>query len=147
MKSRSESIEAIFKNFHAIKRGYSHGSRFSHRQFGVTMTQASVLMLLVHEGRKTMSEVAAALGVSKSAATQLLDSLIEKGFVERVQDDEDRRVAYVSVSRKGLQHFKRVRRGGAGRIMEVFDLLDDTELEQIETITAKLAERVREIQK
>ena len=86
--NREQHIEAIFKNFHAIKRAYSHGSRFSHRHFGVTMTQASVLMLLMHEGRKTMSEVALALGVSKSAATQLLDSLIEQGFVERTQDEK-----------------------------------------------------------
>lgn len=147
MKNRSERIEAIFKNFHAIKRAFSHGSRFSHRHFGVTMTQASVLMLLMHDGRKTMSEVASALGVSKSAATQLLESLIEQGFVERVRDEDDRRVVYVSVSHKGLQHFKRVRRGGARRIMGLFDLLDDTELEQIEAITTKLVERAKEIRK
>lgn len=144
--NREQYIEAIFKNFHAIKRAYSHGSRFSHRHFGVTMTQASVLMLLMREGRKTMSEVALALGVSKSAATQLLDGLIEQGFVERTQDEKDRRVAYVELSSNGLRHFRRVRRGGARKMTQLFDLLTDEELEQIETITAKLVERAKEIQ-
>ena len=145
--NREQHIEAIFKNFHAIKRAYSHVSRFSNRHFGVTMTQASVLMLLMHEGRKTMSEVALALGVSKSAATQLLDSLIEQGFVERTQDEKDRRVAYVELSRNGLRHFRRVRRGGARQITQLFDLLTDEELQQIETITAKLVNRTKEIQR
>lgn len=145
MNQRNERIEAIFKNFHAIKRAYSHGSRFSNRHFGMTMTQASVLMLLMHDGRKTMSEIAAALGVSKSAVTQLLEGLIEKDFVMRTQDEDDRRVAYVELSRKGLRHFKRVRHGGAERITQLFDLLDDEELQQIETITAKLAKRAKEI--
>ncbi len=145
--NREQHIEAIFKNFHAIKRAYHHGSRFSHRHFGVTMTQASVLMLLMHEGRKTMSEVALALGVSKSAATQLLDSLIEQGFVERTQDEKDRRVAYVDLSRNGIRHLKRVRRGGARQMTQLFDLLTDEELKQIETITAKLVGRAKEIRK
>lgn len=145
MKTRSEYIEAILQNAQAIKRAYAHGNRFSHRRFGMTMTQASVVMLLLHEGRKTMSEVADALGVSKGAATQLLDGLIERGIVERTQDETDKRVAYVSVSRKGLQHFRRMRRGGARHLTELFDLLDDTELEQIEAITKKLAERAKEL--
>ncbi len=143
--NREQHIEAIFKNFHTIKRAYSHGSRFSHRHFGVTMTQASVLMLLMHEGPKTMSEVAETLGVSKSAATQLLNSLIDKDFVERTQDENDRRVAYVALSRHGVRHLKQVRRRGVGRMARLFDLLTDEELTQIETITAKLVERAKEI--
>jgi DNA-binding MarR family transcriptional regulator len=147
MKQRSERIETIFQNFGAIKREFSHSSRFSNRHFGMTMTQASVLMLLMHDGRKTMGEIASALGVSKGAATQLLEGLIEKGFVERVQDDDDKRVVYVSVSRRGLRHFKNMRQRGGQRMSQLFDLLDDTELEQIEAITTKLVERAKEIKR
>lgn len=143
--NRQQRIESIFNNFHAIKRAHSHGSRFSRRHFGVTMTQASVLMLLMHEGRKTMSEVASELGVSRGAATQLLDGLIEKGFIERTVDEADRRVAYVEMSRHGIRHLKQVRRGGMEHITGLFDLLTDEELEQIESITIKLAERAKEI--
>lgn len=142
-KTRSERIEAIFNNFHAIKRTYSDSSRFANRRFGVTMTQASVLMLLLHQGRQTMSQVALALGVSKSAASQLLDNLIEQGFVDRTIDDKDRRVAYVELSGRGRRHFKHMRHRGMKQVMEVFDLLDDTELEQIEAITTKLADARR----
>lgn len=142
--NRQEYIETIFHNFHVIKRALSHGSRFSPSQFGVTLTQASVLMLLMHDGRKTMSEIAEILGVSKGAATQLLEGLIGKGYVERTQDDDDKRIFYVSVSRKGRSHLKHVRGRGGRHITQLFDLLDDTELEQIQTITAKLVERVKE---
>lgn len=147
MKQRSERIENIFQNFRAIKREFSHGSRFSNRHFGMTMTQGSALMLLMHDGRKTMGEIASALGVSKSAASQLLEGLIEKGFVERVQDEDDKRVAYVSISRAGLRRFKHMRARGGRRMTQLFDLLDDTELEQIEAITTKLVERAKEIRK
>jgi len=102
-------------------------------------------MLLMHDGRKTMGEIASALGVSKSAATQLLEGLIEKGFVERVQDEGDKRVVFVSVSRSGLRRFRHMRERGGRRMSQLFDLLDDTELEQIEAITKKLVERAKEI--
>jgi DNA-binding MarR family transcriptional regulator len=147
MKQRSERIEAIFKNFHAIKRAYSDGSRFSSRHFGVTMTQASVLMLLMHDGRKTMGEIAKALGVSKGAATQLLEGLIEHGFVERTQNEDDKRIVYIAMSRRGLGRMKRMRARGGHRMTQLFDLLDDTELKQIEDITTKLVERAKAIKK
>ncbi|MEO5949224.1 MAG: MarR family transcriptional regulator [Candidatus Saccharimonas sp.] len=137
--SRSQRIETIFNNFHAIKRTYADSSRFSNRHFGVTMTQASVLMILFHQGRHTMTQLAAAIGVSKSAASQLLDGLIEQNFVTRSQDEQDRRIAYVELTSRGKRHLKHVRGRGMGKIMEVFDLLDDQELAQIEAITTKLA--------
>lgn len=145
MNNRNEQIEVIFNNFHAIKRAYADDSRFSNRRFGVTMAQASVLMLLMRDGRKTMSDVATAMGVSKSAVTQLLGSLIEQGYVDRSQDADDKRIVYVQISRHGHRHFNKVRRGGVARMMELFDLLDDNELRQIEAITTKLAQKAKEI--
>lgn len=143
--NRQQYIESIFNSFHTIKRAHLHGSRFSREHFGVTMTQASVLMLLMHEGRKTMGEVANELGVSRGAVTQLLDGLIEKDFIERTVDEDDRRVVYVEMSRRGIRHLKQVRQGGMEHITGLFDLLTDEELEQIEVITTKLAERAKEI--
>ncbi len=141
--NRQQHIETIFQNFHAIKRAFSHSSRFSNEHFGVTMTQASALMLLMHEGGKTMGEIAAALGVSKSAASQLLDGLIEQGFVDREQSEDDKRVVRVSLSDAGYRHFKQVREQGGQKIAELFDLLNDEELVQIESITSKLARKTR----
>lgn len=94
-----------------------------------------------------MSDLASVLGVSKSAATQLLESLIERGLVVREQDKDDRRIAYVGLSGKGRRHLKKVRTGGTERITQLFDVLDDAELDQVENITRKLAERAKEIRK
>lgn len=142
---REQYIEVIFHNFHAIRRAVSHGSRFSNRHFGVTMTQASVLILLMHDGRKTMGEIAEILGVSKGAATQLLDGLVAQNFVERQQDNQDKRIVYVALSPHGHEHLRRVREKGSQHMSELFELLDDDELAQIMTITTKLAQKAKEI--
>jgi len=145
--TRSDRIEAIFNNFHMIKRAYSDGSRFSHRHFGVTMTQASVLMMLMHQGRQTMGQIALVLGISKSAASQLLDGIIEQGFVERTIDENDRRVVYIELSKRGERHLKHMRSKGVQKIVKVFDQLDDEELAQVEAITTKLAQGAKEVRR
>ena len=137
--SRHQQIETIFHNFHAIRRAYSDGSRFSNRRFGMTFMQASVLMILVHEQRQIIGHLATTLGVSKSAMSQLLEGLMERGFVERNVDPEDRRVAYVELTSRGRRHLAQMRKEGVKEMMHLFDVLDDDELRQIEQITEKLA--------
>jgi DNA-binding MarR family transcriptional regulator len=136
---RRKQIEAIFNDFHAIRRAYSDGSRFSSRRFGMTFMQASVLMMLMHEHDQTIGQLALTLGVSKSAMSQLIDGLMERGFIERNVSADDRRVAYVTLTKRGIMHLGRMRREGAKGMMEMFDRLDDIEIEQIRQITEKLA--------
>jgi DNA-binding MarR family transcriptional regulator len=51
--------------------------------------------------RITMTNIASTIGVTLSTATHTINSLVDKGFVERVQDQRDRRVVHVKFSRKG----------------------------------------------
>ncbi len=147
LMNRQERIESILHNFHAIRRAFSHGSRFSSQHFGMTMTQASVLMLLVHEGCQTMSNIAETLGVSRGAATQLLDGLVEQGLVERQRDEADKRIVYIALSRDGRRRLKHMREQGGQHVSDLFEFLDDDELGRIEAITEKLASKAKEIRK
>lgn len=137
--SRHAQIERIFHNFHAIRRAYSGGSRFSSRHYGMSFMQASVLMMLMHEHDQTIGQLAMNLGISKSAMSQLLEGLIERGFVERQVSLDDRRVAYAKLTEKGVEHLKQVRREGMREMMQLFDRLDEDEITHIERITEKLA--------
>lgn len=144
-KNRDEYITEILNNFHTIKRAHSSGSRFSSQRFGMTITQASVMMMLLHEGRKTMTEVAQALGVSRGAATQLLESLTGQGLIRRYQDESDRRVVYVELSKKGHDRIHDMKKNGTAHISELFKVLSDEELAYVEKLTTKLANQAKEI--
>ena len=50
---------------------------------------------------KTMSETAAALGVTTGTLTVAVDRLVRKNYVQRRRDDHDRRVVRVQVTRQG----------------------------------------------
>ncbi len=139
-QSRRTQIETIFHNFHAIRRAYSGGSRFSNQRFGMTFMQASVLMMLMHEHDQTITQLAVTLGVSRSALSQLLDGLIARGFIARTVSTQDRRVAHVALTDRGKEHLKQMRQEGTREMTHMFDQLNDEEIDQIERITAKLAQ-------
>ena len=145
MKSRREQIEAISSNFSVIKRAFASSHRFTGLRFGITMTQASVLLVLLHEGRKTMGQMAEILGVSKGATTQLIDGLIESGCIERMVDDDDRRVVYIDLSERGKSYLDAVRAESSKRIAKLFEGLSDVEIQQIANIISKLSARAKEL--
>jgi DNA-binding MarR family transcriptional regulator len=50
-----------------------------------------------------MGELASRLGIGQSAATGLVDRLVEQGALERLPDPTDRRVVRVRVSPAGMK--------------------------------------------
>ncbi|WMJ80123.1 MarR family transcriptional regulator [Clostridium sp. MB40-C1] len=50
---------------------------------------------------RTMSEVAADLGITVGTLTASINNLVKKGYVERKRDDKDRRVVKITLTRRG----------------------------------------------
>jgi DNA-binding MarR family transcriptional regulator len=63
--------------------------------------QLKVVLLLLVNGPCRMSVIASALGVSLATATGVVDRVVERGFVVREGDPEDRRVVLCRLSNKG----------------------------------------------
>ena len=53
------------------------------------------ILIVLSRGPHSVGQLADVLGVSRSAATQLVDKLVEHGMVERRHDPQDRRVVLV----------------------------------------------------
>ncbi|HYF95965.1 MAG TPA: MarR family transcriptional regulator [Symbiobacteriaceae bacterium] len=66
-------------------------------------SQRTVLRHLVDNGPRQVSEVAAHLNVTLSAATGLVDRLVKAKLVTRDRDQKDRRVVWVKVTAEGEQ--------------------------------------------
>jgi DNA-binding MarR family transcriptional regulator len=105
------------------------------------MTQASVLFLIKQNGELTLTEIAKRLGVSKSAATQLTEALIEQNLLIKKPDTIDRRVSRLTLSPKCGQQLKVFRTQAMSGLAKIFENLEDNELEELKKITNKLAEK------
>lgn len=69
-------------------------------EFGVTLEQFHVLHH-VRRGSATVSEVAEAKQISRSAVSQAVDMLVEKGLLTRVQSLADRRYVALALTPNG----------------------------------------------
>ena len=68
------------------------------------------------------------LGRSKQAASQLVDTLVERGYLERSTDADDRRVVTVIATERGRQAAAAVRAGVASVDKELAGMLSPEEL-------------------
>lgn len=143
MSQKSEKIEEVITNLQRLRRGFPRRATSEDRPV-VTFPQMSVMFLLKESGRLRNAELADRLGVSPSAATQLVHGLEAAGFVVREADDDDRRVTYIDMSAAGKDYLDYLRKRRNEHMYHVFDKLNVTELSQLAAITAKLADTIQE---
>jgi DNA-binding MarR family transcriptional regulator len=67
----------------------------------INMGQYSTLMRLHHDPHCGVTDVGGLLGISKAAASQLVDKLVQQRLVERTEAEHDRRVKQLTLTKKG----------------------------------------------
>jgi DNA-binding MarR family transcriptional regulator len=86
----------------------------------ISSTQLHVLFMLVNEGALGMSQLADRLGVSLPNVTGIVERMVERGFVERTRDGDDRRVVTISVTATGretVEEIDMIRRGQVAAVV------------------------------
>lgn len=72
------------------------------------------------EGTRRMHELADALAIERYNLTRIVDRLEEKGLVTRVRSPEDRRAAFVSITKQGRALRKRMWKVYEQAVAELF---------------------------
>ena len=70
------------------------------RYLDLSMAQLKAVMLLCRTGRARSREVADGLGIAPSAATPLIDRLVEQKLAVREDDPADRRIVWILPTKK-----------------------------------------------
>lgn len=148
---RERNLERILESIHAIKRVMSarHDSAERPACHGrahtpITPAQWEALATVLKKGSLSVGELARALGVSSSAATQLVDELVQKGYLLRRESADDRRVQTLSLNERSRTEFASVRAEFAGHFARLFQGLNDDELAQYARLSQKVAESALE---
>lgn len=68
---------------------------------GLTMPQLSTLYHLHQADECGVSHVGEHLGVTNAAASQMIDRLVQQGYIERTEDPNDRRAKQLKLTDKG----------------------------------------------
>ncbi|MEA4882632.1 MAG: MarR family transcriptional regulator [Clostridia bacterium] len=73
---------------------------------GLTITEIHVLEAVGADRWRSMSEIAARLGITLGTLTTSMNRLERKGYVTRVRPDQDRRVVLVGLTPNGLDAYR-----------------------------------------
>jgi len=90
--------------FFQLSRASRAGVRFWHKRvtaYGVTATQALVLLALSEEDQVTSRQLGDKTELDSATLTGLLDRLAKAGFIERRANPDDRRAIRVCLTRSG----------------------------------------------
>lgn len=79
------------------------------RQAGLTPTKISVLLSVARNNPRRLADLAAAEGLNPTLLSRVTTELAAAGLLERSSDPDDRRAAWVKVSRAGRRLAERMR--------------------------------------
>lgn len=128
---------SMHRSFHAFIRHT--------RQSDLSLSQVNTLFRLYHRGPGSVNGLAAYLGVTKAAVSQLLDPLIAAGLVQRSENPEDRRMKLIALTEKGQTQVEKSRNNRHAWLSELSQVLSDAEKEQLLPAIQLLNQKTRDL--
>jgi DNA-binding MarR family transcriptional regulator len=108
----------------------------------LTLTQIKLLHHLEDADRAlTLKEAAELVLVSLPAASRTVDDLVRRGYVERHEDEDDRRMKRVRPTDDGRSVIRRLNAARLTGLEQFAETLTDTERRKISAALAQLLER------
>lgn len=144
MLDRKEQIGELLADLNALRRMIMRYKDSYLKQRNLTFSQAWVLRVVKEHDGIRVKEIADLLGITGSAATQLVDTLVKRGYLSRKRSPEDRRALKVRLSDQGKKQVDVLQ---MKNLEKQFDVFDDEELLKYCELNKKIINRILESKK
>lgn len=114
-------------------------------QFSLTSPQYSVLLLLAQHEHMTIGELSQKCCLACSTMTDLVDRMEKKQLVERVQDEQDRRVTHIRLLAYGETLISAVMKKRQQDVASIFIHLSEEEAISIKQQLKLVCEKIKEL--
>ena len=130
----NEMLVKLFRNINAIEERAIRTGEYR----DVTANDMHVIEAIGTGEARNMTSVARSLDVTTGTLTISVNSLVKKGYVDRVRSEEDRRVVLISLSEKGKRAYLHHRKFHDQMISVVVEELTEEEQQVLERAVRKL---------
>jgi DNA-binding MarR family transcriptional regulator len=114
-------------------------------QLDFTLPQIRSLMAIAEHNRCSMGELGKTTGYHLSALTGIIDRLIRKKLVQRIRDEEDRRVVKVALTATGMTLTKALYAKIIKQTSEALGSIDNQSREKLIALIEKISQNMKRI--
>ena len=131
-----EQLNSLFEVMTALERKVANEWN-SHNELGFSKSHILILDFLASEGPKRPSAIADHLKVTTGGVTVLTTKLLKNGFIEKTQNETDRRASQIHITDAGLDILKQSREHIDTLLNHLFGMLTEDEVETLKNIFRK----------
>jgi DNA-binding MarR family transcriptional regulator len=117
------------------------------RDKGLTMGQFGALLHIRHKGACGVSDIGNDLGITNSAASQMLERLVQLNLITRSEDPNDRRVKQILLTDKGQQTLQESDRVFQNWLEDLARTLTPAQQDQVRNSLLMLIDKARQLEK
>jgi len=111
----------------------------------ITIASYQYIIAVFDAKQITITKLSEILGVKKASVTQMIHSLMSKGYVKKEKDDSDRRSSIIKLTEKGNKLMESEESVYQSFMNQICKSLDTQDLKQLEHLLTKLAKEVQRI--
>jgi len=91
----------------------------------ITLPQLLILEYLSRQGASKMTDLAKFMHVTTAASTGIVERLVRLGYVQRIYDQEDRRIVKIKLNTKGTEILKKIIQQRTQSMTKVFSQISE----------------------
>lgn len=99
--------------------------------YNLNPSEFGVLEYLFHKGNQPMANLCKRLLMANSSMTYVVDNLAKSGYVEKIENKEDKRSNFVKLTKKGEDYIKSIFPSHEEKIDAIFSLLSNEEIDAL----------------
>jgi DNA-binding MarR family transcriptional regulator len=145
--NKKKYAEELMNTFYSLRHQIISESGCVLKGYNLTLSQWLVLGTIHGHRCETVKDIAELLGISSSAATQLVHGLEKEEYVKRVSEEKDRRYTRIIPSKKSKEILKEIQKKSAKKILETFGVLSEKEFKTYLFLNKKIVEYIQTIKK
>ena len=100
-------------------------------KYDITRTQQIIMLSLCIEGTLTMSQLASKINTSNEQATRAVAQLVDKGFVIRMQNPDNRRVINIRLTDEAMRFMEKMKNEILDDILGKFSSVSDSDMKKM----------------
>jgi len=114
-------------------------------KLGITRVQIMTLRFVSYNNECKTSDIAEFLSVSRPDATRIVDTLVNKGFINRIYDKNDRRVIRLKITTEGIRVFEDIKKELITNFSEIINKMEKEDAEALMKGMKALCDVLKEI--